>query len=237
MEAELDTAWAFRRFGAHGKSMAETVLSALIDCHNEHADGQAVIKSKHKRAYGQVSYTVQERLESAFAGSEGIEFKRPAKGKPKVLVINGTALLQWRYSSKATDDPRFGTYGTSDARIGNFSMAVEPIQGKLDLGDGAKTALSAEETELVEALQELNEAETGLHHQVVVVAYASNHKSLHRAVWADARLNEEGGLILENEQVLYDGDSFDSADTPEVKRFDSQPRRELGLQPKGAFGS
>lgn len=237
METAVDTEWAFQRFGAHGKALPHTVLSTLVDCHNEHADGQSLIDSRHKRSYGQVSYTVQERLETALAGAEGVEFKRPAKGKPKVMVINGTALVQWRYSRKAADDPRGRIYGTSDARVGNFSMPVGHTQGRLDLGDGAKASLSPEEIELVETLQELNDAGAGPHHRVVVVAYASNYKSLHRAVWADAHLDEDGSLVLENEQVLYDGDSLDSVDAAETKRFDSQPRRALRLQPRDGTGS
>lgn len=237
MGIAVDIEWALRRFGAPGKTLPDTVLSVVIDCHNEHADGQSLIKSRHKRVYGQVSYTVQERLETALAGSEGIEFKRPAKGKPRVMVVNGTALVPWRYSRKATADPRDLTYGTSDARVGNFFMAVGPIQGRLDFGDGAKAALSPEEAKVVETLQDLNEADARPHHRVVVVAYASNDKSLHKAIWADARLNEDGRLILENEQVLYDGDSLDLVDAPEIKRFDSQPRRDLGLQPKDGSGS
>lgn len=237
MKNAVDVEWSFRRFSAHGKSLPEIILTTLADCHNEHADGQALVRSKHKRSYGQVSYTVQERLEEALAGLEGVEFKRPGRGKPKVLVVNGTALVPWRYSRLATADLQQQKYGTSDARIGNFSMPAGPSQGMLDLGDGARASLTPEEIELVDALQELDDSESLKHHRVVVVAYASNHNALHHALWADAQLGEDGTLILQNTQELFHADSADAAAKAEPKSFDSEPRRGLNLMPKEASGS
>ncbi|CAH0200753.1 hypothetical protein SRABI83_01899 [Arthrobacter sp. Bi83] len=237
MKSAVDIEWAFRRFSAHGKSLPETILATLTECHNEHADGQALVRSRHKRSYGQVSYTVQERLEEALTGLEGVEFKRPGRGKPKVLVVNGTALLTWRYSRLATAGLKQQKYGTSDARVGNFSMPVGPSQGMLDLGDGVRASLTPEETDFVDALRELDDSESLKHHRVVVVAYASNHNALHNAIWADAQLDEDGTLILQNAQVLFDADSADAAAMAELKGFDSQPRRALNLMPKEASGS
>lgn len=237
MKNAVDVEWSFRRFGAHGKSLPGIILTTLTNCHNEHADGQALINSKHKRSYGQVSYTVQERLEDALTGLEGVEFKRPGNGKPKVLVVNGTALVPWRYSRLATADLHQQKYGTSDSRIGTFSMPVGPSQGMLDLGDGARASLTPEEIALVEALEELEDSESLKHHPVVVVAYASNHQALHQAVWADAQLDEDGTLILQNTQELFHADPADAAAKPVPKSFDSEPRRGFNLTPKEASGS
>lgn len=237
MKNAVDIEWSFRRFSAHGKSLPEIILTTLTDCHNEHADGQAVIRSKHKRSYGQVSYTVQERLEDALAGLEGVEFKRPGRGKPKILIVNGTALVPWRYSRLATADLHQQKYGTSDSRVGTFSMPVGPSQGMLDLGVGVRATLTPEEIELLDALRELDDSESPKHHRVVVVAYASNHHALHHALWADAQLDEDGTLLLQNVQMLFHADSADATATGETRRFDTQPRREFNLMPKEASGS
>lgn len=232
MEQSADNVWAFQRFGVIGKSLPAIVTESLVGCHDEHADAQAMIRSSNKRAYGTVSYTVQERLHEALAGKEGVEYKKPGKGKPKVLVINGTALVQWRYSKSSTTDLLMKKYATSDSRVGTFTIPVGAAQGMLDLGDGARASLSDEELELVESLRVLAESEPREHHRVVVVAYASSSKALHQAVWADATLNDDGTLLLENVQNLYAADAGEMTESSELKRFDAQPRRDFGLLPK-----
>ena len=139
MEPAVDNAWAFDRFGVLGKSLAATVTEALFGCHEEHADAQSMIRSSNKRAYGAVSYTAQERLHELLAGKEGVEYKRPGKGKPKVAVINGTALVQWRYSNSPASDLLMKKYATSDFRESIFGLPVGATQGTLDLGDGERS--------------------------------------------------------------------------------------------------
>lgn len=69
-------------------------------------------------------------------------------------------------------------------------------------------------------------------------AHAEGYPSRqHHAVWADAQLDEDGTLILQNAQVLFHADSADAAAKAEPKGFDSQPRRDLNLMPKEASGS
>lgn len=236
MELVVDIAWAFQRFGVIGKSLPSLLTEALISCHDEHADAQSMIRSSNKRAYGTVSYTVQERLYEALAGKEGVEYKSPGKGKPKVLVINGTALVQWRYSKSSATDLLMKKYATSDSRVGTFTIPVGATQGMLDLGDGARASLSEEELQLVESLRVLVDSEPREHHRVVVVAYASSSKALHHAVWADAKLNDDGTLLLENVQMLHAADTAEMTESSESKRFDGQPRRDFGLLPKRVSG-
>lgn len=236
MELTVDNVWAFQRFGVLGNSLPGIVADAIVGCHDEHADAQSMIRSSNKRAYGTVSYTVQERLHEALAGKEGVEFKPLGKGKPKVLVINGTVLVQWRYSKSPATDLLMKKYATSDSRVGTFTLPIGATQGMLDLGDGARASLSEAELELVESLKVLAESEPAEHHRVVVIAYASSSRSLHQVAWADAKLNADGTLLLENVQTLHTADTAEIAESSEAKRFDSQPRREFGLVPKQVNG-
>lgn len=232
METAVDQNWVFQRFGALGKLLSATVTETLVDCHNEHADGQAMIKSRNRRAYGTVSYTVQERLVEALAGKEGVEFRRLGKGKPRVLMVNGTILVQWRYSKSAVKDLLERKYGTSESRIATFQIPIGPQQGVFDLGQNERVSLTPEETELVETLRALSEAESREHHRVVVIAYASDARALHKVLWADAALNDDGTLKVENLQLLFNADAEDVVVSSDRKRFDQQPRREFGLAPK-----
>lgn len=238
MEIELADTWEFRRFGALGKSFRSKVLSAIAECHDEHANAQMQIQSRNKRAYGAVSYTFQERLFEELSGLEGVEFKSPGKGKPKVLVVNDTVVVQWRYAKTAVSDLMTRKYASSASRVNTFSVLVGGTQGvlDLDLGGGARASLTPEELELVESLKALDAAEPRIHHRVVVIAYASDAKDLHKVVWADATLNEDGTLLLENLQELHSAAGPQMTDLSSPKRFDSQPRREFGLLPKNVSG-
>lgn len=232
MELAVGDVWAFRRFGVLGKSLRSRVLSTIIDCHNEHANAQMQIHSTHKRAYGSVSYTFHERLFEDLAGLESVEFKRPGKGKPRVLVVNDTLIVLWRYANNAKSDLPTRKYANSDSRVNTFSVPTGGSQGVLDLGDGVGASLTSEELELVEQLRNIEAAEPRLHHRVVVIAYASDAKDLHKVVWADATLNDDGTLLLENTQEIHRADSPEMTAFSSPKRFDTQPRRDFGLLPK-----
>lgn len=231
-----DGIWALERFGTLGKQLPGMIREALADCHEEHANAQMQINSTNQRAYGAVSYTVQERLHTVLAGQSGVEFKRPGKGKPKILVVNGTMLVPWRYSGSATANLLERRYAKSDSRIATFSTPLGNVQGMLDLGDENYEPPTPEELELLESLQALGESEAQEFHRVVVIAYASNPRALHKVVWADASLNDDGTLNMDNIQVLFNAEVAETNGASEPKRFDTQPRRGFNLKSKQSNG-
>lgn len=224
--------WEFRRFAELGKGLGGLIRGHLISGHGRHADGQKVIGSRHQTPYGSVNRTIQESLSEELLNYDGVEFRSPGKGKPKVLCVNGTLLVLWRYAKVADKGITQQRYGTSESRITTFHIKNSSSQRSFDLGFGSIDLLTTEEKELVEELRAFEEAEPRAYHSVVVVAYASNSKELFEAFWGDASINSDGTLQLENMRQLYKPETGQYPLTSTKRSFTDQPKRNLGLKPK-----
>jgi len=234
VDSSQDMQWWLGRFGRLGRFMHATAVDSLSNAHEEHMNAQAQITADHSRVYGPVNFSAQHFFHAALRNRPEVTFERPRWGASKLPVVNGRAVVFWRYANKDGVDVLTKKFGTSGSRVAAFKMTKTAYQETLDLDVDEELQLSAADLAFLEKVQDAASIEEGTVYPVTVVAYSSNVTGLYQVLCADAELNEDGTLKLSDMQTL-------STDLREqaheglgaaIKRFDHGSKKHFDLKPK-----
>jgi hypothetical protein len=229
-----ETQWWLERFGALGRFTQEAMLEALNTAHDEHMNAQAQISAGHRRVYGPVNFSAQDLFYKALGKRPEVSFIQPKRGVRKLPVINGRAVVFWRYANKDGVDILLKKFATSDARIAAFNMAVAAQQEVMALDIDEQLQLTGADRAFLEQVEDAASAGDSEVYPVTVVAYSSNVAGLYEILCADAQLNADGTLKLTDIHTLSTARREPASVAPhtEVKRFDKAPRKQFDLKPK-----
>ncbi len=175
--------FAIQMFGADGVRIRERVAEVVREVHNAMADAQQISGQRSSGVYGVMWRGLYERFEE-FGALPHATLDRPGQAPYKVPVINGTALVAWRYGRTSDDDLFDIPFVTSDARSGMFSLSLTDTQEELDL-DLPRPELTDEERELAGTVQAAFDASDARVSKVVVVAVSSSPHALHKVEWGE----------------------------------------------------
>lgn len=234
MNNTQDVRWWLERFGALGRFTQEAMLEALNTAHDEHMNAQAQISAGHRRVYGPVNFSAQDLFYKALGKRPEVSFVQPKRGVRKLPVINGRAVVFWRYANKDGVDILLKKFATSDARVAVFSMAVTAQQQVMALAIDEELRLTRADRAFLEQVEDAASVGDSGVYPVTVVAYSSNVAGLYEILCADAELNADGTLRLMDIHTLSTGRLEPARVGPnaEVKRFDKAPRKQFDLKPK-----
>lgn len=225
--------WWLERFGRLGHFMHKLTIESLGNAHEEHANAQAQITAEHSRVYGPVNFTAQDFFHKALKRRHDVFFVPPRRGVPKIPVVNGRAVVFWRYANRDGIDVLMKKFGTSSSRVAAFNMAITARQEALELDDDEDLQLTAADRAFLEKVEAAASVAEKSVYPVTVVAYSSNVAGLYHVLCADAQLNGDGTLELTDTHVL----SMDLREpaqgaTSDVKRFDQAPKKQFDLKSK-----
>ncbi|MCQ6271007.1 hypothetical protein M8J71_10980 [Pseudarthrobacter sp. R1] len=234
MENSTDTQWWLERYGRLGHFMRKVTIESLRNAHEEHANAQAQITANHSRVYGPVNFSAQDFFHAALKSRAEVSFERPRPGASRLPVVNGRAVVFWRYANKEGVDVLTKTFGTSGHRIAAFNMERTARQEVLDLDIDEDLQLTAADVAFLEKMEEViaTEEEEAVY-PVTVVAYSSNVSGLYNILCADAKLNNDGTLGLSDiNSLVTDLREQPLARSSESKRFDQAPKKQFNLKSK-----
>lgn len=175
--------FAIQMFGADGVRIRERAAEVVREVHNAMADAQQISGQRSSGVYGVMWRGLYERFEE-FGALSHATLNRPGQAPYKVPVINGTALVAWRYGRTNDDDLADIPFVTSDARAAVFSLPVAGVQRELNF-ELPRPELTDEELELATTVQAAFDAEGAQVSKVVVVAVSSSPRALHKVEWGE----------------------------------------------------
>ncbi|MBT2520915.1 hypothetical protein [Arthrobacter sp. ISL-28] len=233
MDESQDMQWWLGRYGRLGRFMREVTTKSLAGAHEEHMNAQAQITANHSRVYGPVNFSTQDFFHAALRKRPEVTFEQPRPGASKLPIVNGRAVVFWRYANRDGVDVLTKKFGTSGSRVAAFNMAKTARQEILDLDVDEELQLTAADLAFLEKVEDAAAIEEGRFYPVTVVAYSSNVSGLYQILCADAELNDDGTLSLNDVQTLStDLREQAQAERAVAKRFDNGPKKQFNLKSK-----
>lgn len=221
---DADRRWAIETFGEFGAHIRGRVAELVRDEHLAMTDAQAASGHRGQDVYGQFWRGIHQRFEE-FANLSHATLIRPGKAPYRIPVINGVALVPWRWNHSRGGDLASVRFATSEARLAMFELQTPATQGKFEIGM-PDPGLGDDEKELARLVEEAIGERSVTANKVVVVAISSSTLGLHEMRWGEVRLAAAGYLEWRYTQdlanvtvtgpvgVVNSGKSFTAGDIP-----------------------
>ncbi|WP_326503413.1 hypothetical protein [Rothia nasimurium] len=198
----------------------EPDFSACIQsAHEDMSAAQEVSGMMGGRVYGQIwSKVLQEFLGVAKRRSNVTVVRLPNAGY-SLIAIGPYLIFPWRFSDRQGVDPGDRPFAKSDARVKLFSAERQPSQLQLPIGfEGELSEGELSEDEFIFSDEIFSQ------YRVVIVAFASNPKSIHKIIWGEAELLSSGKFVymLNQREIIIENGKRESVWDPDASFADTE---------------
>lgn len=201
------------------------VRKTVLDAHHDMVGAQDESKMSSGGVYGQMWLKLHKSFE-AMARNNGhtMQVIRVRNANYKLVTVGPYLLYPWRFSSKQVDDiegKRFAKPNSVRSRL----FALSPSSQSEPM---LPFSLEGESGSVMDEILEVDsDVEIYDSYRVVIIGISSNSDSIHKLIWGEASLTENGRLkmrdsreiMMESQDTIsvWDNDaSFDGGDIAEI---------------------
>lgn len=183
--------WALKMFGEVGPAIRARVPEIVAEEHEKSAAAQEAWGHEAQFVYGNIWHGLLKTFEQQFGSLPGATTIRPGEAPYRVPVINGTTLYAWRYGRSGETEMGATQFATSPARTALPDLFQRTIQQALSDEFAPDLGLTQEDRHVLEVLEAVK-AQPRNANRLVVVAIASSFHGLHRSIWGEMTITEDG---------------------------------------------
>jgi hypothetical protein len=177
-------------FGEAGPSIRAKIPDLILEEHERSAAAQEAWGHDAQLVYGNIWHGLLKSFEE-FGSLPGATTMRPGQAPYRVPVINRTTLYVWRYGRSSEAELAATHFASSPARASLPSLRQRTVQETISEDFDPDLGLDEEDRRVLEVLAAV-QAQPLTTNRLVVVAVASSIHALHRAVWGEMSIDEEG---------------------------------------------
>jgi hypothetical protein len=178
-------------FGEVGLAIRARVPELVAEEHERSAAAQEAWGHEAQLVYGNIWHGLLTAFEQQFGSLPGATTIRPGDAPYRVPVINRTTLYAWRYGRSRETEVGATRFATSPARAALPELFQRTVQQTLSDEFTPDLGLTEEDRRVVEVLAAMK-AQPQTTNRLVVVAIASSFHGLHRSVWGEMAITEDG---------------------------------------------
>jgi hypothetical protein len=183
--------WALRMFGEAGPRIRARIPTIVAEEHEKSAAAQEAWGHEAQFVYGNIWHGLLKTFEQQLGSLPGATTMRPGEAPYRVPVINRTTLFAWRYGRSTEREMAATPFATSPARAALPDLFQRTVQQTLSDEFAPDLDLTEEDRRVLEVLEAVK-AQPQSTNRLVVVAIASSFHGLHRSLWGEMTITQDG---------------------------------------------